>query len=57
MTTEQKKASILVIIEARGWFVAGVHMNECAELEKEGKIKHGERFSTGGNRKAVWVAS
>lgn len=57
MTTEQKKASILVIIEVRGWFVMGVHMNECAALEKEGKIKNGERFSTGGNRKSVWVAA
>lgn len=55
--TEQKKQKILAAIAARGWFTVEIYMAEASELEKACLIKRGERFTTGGNRKTVWVAA
>lgn len=52
-TTAQQK--ILASIAARGWFTAECYWNEACELRNAGLIRLGERFSTGGNRKPVWV--
>lgn len=57
MSASDKKAKILSAIEARGWFTADVYLNEANELRADGLIRMGERFSTGGNRKAVWVSA
>jgi hypothetical protein len=57
MTSADKKAKILAAIEARGWSLAEVYFNEGRELQAEGKVKMGDRYFTGGNRKAVWVAA
>lgn len=57
MTTDQKQTKILASITSRGWFTCDVYWNEACALRDAGKIKLGERFSTGGNRKTVWVAA
>jgi len=55
MPLEQQKAKILACVEARGWAVKGVYAQAARELESEGKIKHGEYYSVGGNRTPAWV--
>ena len=55
MTAEQKKEKILSAIASRGWFTAECYWNEACELRNAGLVRLGERFSTGGNRKPVWV--
>jgi hypothetical protein len=57
MTTSQKQAIILSAIASRGWFSMEIYFNEASELRVAGAIKMGERFTTGGNRKPVWVAA
>lgn len=57
MSNEAKKAKILAAIEVRGWFTAEIYWNEANELKAAGKIKMGDRFSLGGNRKPAWVAA
>ena len=57
MTAAAKKEKILACIASRGWFTAEIYWIEANELRAEGKIKMGERFSVGGNRKPVWVAA
>lgn len=57
MTSADKKTKILAAIEVRGWFNADIYFNEARELQAEGKVKMGDRYFTGGNRKAVWVAA
>lgn len=57
MSTEQKKAKILAVIEARGWCAGDLYLKEARELVKEGKITYGTRYSVGGNIKPVWVAA
>ena len=57
MTTAQKKEKILSAIASRGWFTAECYWNEACELRNAGLIRLGERFSTGGNRKPVWVSA
>ena len=57
MTAEAKKETILAAIRSRGWHVLDVYLNEAKELRDAGLIKMGERYSTGGNRKLVWVAA
>ena len=57
MTTEHTpiQTKILAAIAGRGWFTAEVYQNDAQALKSAGLIKMGERFSTGGNRKPVWV--
>ena len=55
MTTAQKKEKILSAIASRGWFTAECYWNEACELRDAGLVQLSERFSTGGNRKPVWV--
>lgn len=57
MTESQKKEKILAAIAARGWHTRGVYEKQAMELYQAGVIKIGNRFSTGGNRKAVWVSA
>lgn len=57
MTAEQKKQKILAAIASRGWSAMDNYLKEAHELRDAGLIKLGERFSTGGNRKLVWVAA
>lgn len=57
MTSEQKKQKILSTIAARGWATADIYWNEACELRAAGLIRMGEKFTTGGNRKPVWVAA
>lgn len=57
MTKEAKQAQILSAIKARGWFTREIYFAEANALNVAGLIKIGERFSVGGNRKLVWVAS
>ena len=57
MTAEAKKQKILASIASRGWFTAEIYFQEARQLEDDGAIKMGERFSVGGNRKSVWVAA
>lgn len=55
MTVEKKKEKILSAIASRGWFTAECYWNEACELRNAGLVQLSERFSTGGNRKPVWV--
>ncbi len=55
MTIDDKKEKILAAIASRGWFTAECYWNEACELRDAGLIRLGDRFSTGGNRKPVWV--
>ena len=55
MSADDKKAKILAAIASRGWFTAECYWNEACELRNAGMVRLGERFSTGGNRKPVWV--
>lgn len=57
MTTEQKKARILSAIASRGWSLAEVYFTAGRELEQAGIVKRSDRYFTGGNRRAVWVAA
>lgn len=57
MPAETKKERILAGIKARGWSVMDLYYKEACELREAGLIKVGTRYSTGGNRKLVWVAS
>ena len=57
MTTAQKKEKILSAIASRGWFTAECYWNEACELRNAGLVQLSERFSTGGNRKPVWVSA
>ena len=56
MTAEQKKQKILAAITSRGWFTTECFWNEACELQTAGFIRLSEKFSTGGNRKTIWVA-
>jgi hypothetical protein len=56
MTIEAQKTKILAAIAARGWQTTEIFWNAAKELEAEGKIRMGDRYFTGGNRKPVWVA-
>ena len=51
------KDKIIAAITARGWFTMEIHYSVAKELAAAGIIKRGERFSTGGNRRPVWVAA
>lgn len=57
MTKQAKQTKILSAIQARGWFTCDIYWNEAKELEAQGLIKLGTRYSTGGNLKTVWVGA
>ena len=56
MTADDKKVKILAAIASRGWFTAECYWSEASALRDAGLVRLGERFSTGGHRKLVWVA-
>jgi hypothetical protein len=57
MSTDQKKEKILAAIQARGWASAEIYWDAACELRAAGLIRMSEKFTTGGNRKPVWVAA
>lgn len=57
MTNEANTAKILAVIAARGWFTTEIYWNEAQALKAAGLIQMAEKFTTGGNRKTVWIAA
>lgn len=57
MTIATQKEKILAAIAARGWMTTEIFWNAAQELVAEGRIKMGDKYFTGGNRKPVWVAA
>ena len=57
MAKTAKQTKILETIKARGWFTKEIYFAEASELCAAGRIKSGDRYFTGGNRKPVWVAA
>ena len=57
MTKAQKQERILAAIASRGRFTAEIYLDEARELSAAGKIRLGDYYSVGGNRKPCWVAA
>lgn len=57
MTTANQKTKILAAIATKGWATTEIYWAAAQELVAEGRIKMGDRYFTGGNRKPVWVAA
>jgi hypothetical protein len=55
MTKQQKQAKILASIASRGWTTCEIYWTEACELRAAGLIKQEYKYTTGGNRKPVWV--